>query len=77
MSTTQSYSNYYFKRTNEPNYKFIQWINEIETIVFKEIGLKLLDLPDEPYMINFQDGLSPREIAESIIKSSSYINYKN
>lgn len=65
------YSEYYISKNKNPNYKFVNWINKIEEEVIKIFGLCLLDLPDEPYMISFEEKYSPKEIVEIIKKNNS------
>jgi len=41
-----------------PDKKFIEWINKIEDFVENVTELKLLELPDEDYMNEFEKGTS-------------------
>lgn len=65
------YSTYYIKKCNKDNsqidYKFVNWMDEIETTVTSKTGLRLLDIPDENYMVNFESGYSPTEMVEIIL----------
>lgn len=67
---TLSYSEYHIKKfgENENDTKFLEWMDSIESIVYKKTGLKLLDLPDEAYRPNFEKGLAFKKVAEIIIK---------
>jgi len=47
---------------------FINWINEVETIFFKEIGIYLLDVQDELYMDHYDEGYTPKQMAKIVIK---------
>lgn len=69
-STNEDYASYYKnKKHNLTDYdnKFMKWIDQIERIVHAEINLKLLDLPDNDYMMMFHDRYTPDEVAGIII----------
>lgn len=69
--TTENYSSHYIRycKTNNitPDIEFIKWINNIEKQINKKIGLKLLDLPDEPYMDMYEDLIIPEEVVDHIL----------
>lgn len=68
-----SYASWYMTRTcvcdTEPDISFANWVNVVEKIVYNKLGVKLLDLPDESYMISFQEGITEKEMAKYVIKS--------
>jgi len=72
---TENYSTHYIKycKTNKiiPNDEFIKWINNIEKQINEKIGLKLLDLPDEPYMDMYEDLIIPEEVVDHILRDLS------
>jgi hypothetical protein len=77
MSTKNShskYSNYYINKCKQSgekaNNKFIAWINEVESQVVDLLHCLLLDLPDEAYMINFEDKMTPKDMADIVISSN-------
>lgn len=45
---------------------FEQWKTKVENIVEGAIGVQLDDLPDMPYRINFDAGMSASEMAEEV-----------
>lgn len=47
--------------------KFLRWMDKVEERVYKKIKMKLLDLMDEPYRINFEDGTTAIEMADIVI----------
>ena len=65
------YSEYYISQNNKNKIpidkKFVKWINTVEGIVLKNIGLTLLDIPDEDYMLNYESKIEPNEMAQYII----------
>lgn len=63
------YSEYYQKRTNEVDYKFINWINRVETQVKKKLGMGLLDLSDQPYMICFENGVDVKQMVSQVLET--------
>ena len=66
------YSSYYLKKNTEPNYGFVNWINKVENKVLNRFGFNLLDLPDEDYMLYFEEKLSPDEIVQIIKESNGF-----
>jgi hypothetical protein len=56
------YSNYYLNscvKQNIPiNKNFVDWINKVEVYIQSKYKVGLLDIPDEPYMINWEYGMS-------------------
>ncbi len=67
------YSDYYkeaCKRNDNPlNDDFVQWIDRIEGIIYAKYKLHLLDIPDEDYMMFFDDGDTPETVVEWIEES--------
>lgn len=55
------------KNPSSPDTKFIKWIDQVEQIVFTNIGFNLLDLPDQMYMISFEEGITPQEMANQVL----------
>jgi hypothetical protein len=43
------------------------WVNKVERIVYASLQMYLDDLPDENYRVNFDDGMSPEDMAKIII----------
>ena len=60
------YSEHYRITSKEVDFDFIIWIDEVEAIVNRQIGFNLLDLPDLPYMIRFEDDTTPEEMADEV-----------
>jgi hypothetical protein len=81
MNTRNSYSSYYISKCNQTedkvNNKFVKWINEVEKHVFKPLQCLLLDLPDEAYMMNFEDKMTSKEMAEIVISSNMIFALNN
>jgi hypothetical protein len=57
----------YLKKNPNPDKKFIAWINKVEKIVFRELNMKLHDIQDQPYMMSYEDGFTPEQMAAEII----------
>ena len=70
---TMKYSEYFKSRQTEPlsaeDIKFCHWIDCVEKIVLRETKQHLLDLNDEMYMVNFEQGRKPSEMADIVIQS--------
>lgn len=47
---------------------FIKWIDEVENIVFDKTRLYLLEIQDELYIDHFDDGYTPQEMANIVIR---------
>ncbi len=47
--------------------EFIDWMDCVEKIVLAEIGHYLLDLPDELYRVNFDNGTHFKVMAKTVI----------
>ena len=62
MRTLYSYTDNYVKKCKdgnlEINEQFIEWVNQIECVIFDKYGAELMDLPDEDYIIEFENGTS-------------------
>ena len=71
------YSSYYMisctKNKQTINYGFISWMNKIEDYFTQNYGLELLDLPDEAYMENYENGYSPEDMITIVIESNEFI----
>lgn len=52
---------------------FIAWINSVESQVYETLKFNLTDLPDESYFVNFEDGVSSKDMAEYVIKENCYM----
>lgn len=84
MNTNQvkySYSTSYFAHCKKnkvvPSNSFVKWINSVEDQVYEILGHGLTDLPDEPYFVNFEDGVSSKDMAEHVIKENCYLIMNN
>jgi len=49
------------------------WVNVIETIVKYKLGMDLLDLPDEDYMLNYENNIDARDMAKMILSQYDII----
>lgn len=49
--------------------QFSVWLKQVEKNVFDRLGYKLLDLPDEPYMVWFENGRHVNEVVDDIVNS--------
>jgi hypothetical protein len=70
-----SYAKYYIKSCHSKNMplnkKFVGWITMVESIVQSNLGMDLLNIPDEDYMLNYENNLTPQEMSHIIL--SQYI----
>jgi len=70
MNFTNRYTTTYNKITDQ---KHKEWMDEIEDYVYSKLELYLLDLPDEPYRMDYDDGITASTIAKRIV--SDYMSY--
>ena len=63
------YSEYYKLKCTDCNlnYKFIKWIDRVEKLVYNKFGFGLLDLPDQSYMILFEEGYSVQQMVSQVL----------
>ena len=68
------YSDYYLAKNTKnnkiSNKNFMKWMDKIESNILKKYGLDLLDLPDESYMIMFDDSYSTLQVIQIVIKNN-------
>lgn len=48
--------------------RFLNWVDEVERIVYAKTHTSLLDLPDEDYMVYFEKNTPSEIMAQRIIK---------
>jgi hypothetical protein len=48
---------------------FLEWIDEVETIVKRDTGFALMDITDMPYYPSFEMGVDAKEMAKITIES--------
>lgn len=73
------YSNYYKMKCISSNVEFDKnfaiWMNLIEKNVYNTINVLLIDLPDEDYMIMYENGYDYNKVSDIII--TEYTNNIN
>lgn len=47
---------------------FDEWMNQVDEVLFKEIGMSHMDIPDQTYRDYFDDGMSPEDAVETIME---------
>ena len=69
------YSEHYIQNNiiDASNYGFINWIDNVEQIVKEQIFFELLDLPDEDYMLHWNKGTTPKEMANIIFQNNQFL----
>ena len=68
--TQTGYIEWYLKSTNEPNIKFANWMNKVESKIKNKFNFELLDLPDEDYMMYFESLYTPNQMVQIILESN-------
>jgi hypothetical protein len=64
------YSTWYKNRTEEPDTKFMSWMDEVEDLVFAQTGSYLLDLADEPFYEMYICGERASIVADQILATN-------
>jgi hypothetical protein len=49
---------------------FAQWMREVDSIIENKIGLSSADLPDQAYMVMWEDGKSAKSAAAKAIRDA-------
>jgi hypothetical protein len=73
MRYSQHYIEYCNRNNTIVNNNFVSWVDRIEELVQKKYTFGLLDIPDEDYMIFYEDGFSPDEVFDEIQKLIGFI----
>lgn len=72
MDKMRMYSTWYNKHYQTDEI-FEKWMNEVEEYVFKQIGMYLLDIPDEDWVIWFTNGLTSEQAGKLVLKHNLLI----
>jgi hypothetical protein len=80
-SEISKYSTWYMKRCDKDktpiDKKFVKWMNSVEQKVKDTLHYNLLDLPDEPYFVSFENGASADDMAQHVINANLYLVVNN
>jgi hypothetical protein len=72
-----TYSLYYCDRTgtkdNPIDVDFVDWMTQVENIVFNYLRIDILNLPDQMYMHAYENNTDPKDFAMYIV--SQYEDY--
>lgn len=60
------------KEKTVPDEDFLDFMDNVEKIVYDNINIYLLDLSDEDYYMYFDEGYTPEEVATIVIKNNHY-----
>ena len=69
------YYEWYLEQTRnlnscKENKGFVEWIKKVEDKVILVYGIRLLDLPDENYMLMYEKGVSVERMADKIFENN-------
>jgi len=73
ISKNLPYASTYISTCEEPdsvNMEFVSWINNVERAVYKVLNMYLEDLPDELYMVSFEEKIPWKKMAKDIVDNS-------
>lgn len=54
----------------EVDTKFVNWINNVERYVHSKLNMYLGDLADECYMVSFEEKVTWKEMAKTVVNNS-------
>ena len=54
---------------SEQDKLFLDWVDNVETVVRDKIGLGLMDIGDMPYYTSFEKGVSVAEMAKQTVSN--------
>lgn len=66
----KTYVEWYKNNTSEPNEKFLAWISKVEKKIMTKLSLSLIDLPDEDYIMYFEENITPNDMVKIIYESN-------
>jgi hypothetical protein len=66
-SYTAHYKELCKKRGEVYDKKFSKFMDQVEELVYNETGVGLLDLPDQPYRVMYDDGYTVLAVKEVLI----------
>lgn len=49
---------------------FDSWKDNVDQLVFTDLGLHCIDLPDEDYWLNWDKSVPPQKMADIVIKNA-------
>lgn len=58
---------HYLRNVQKPDRRFAMWLKRVETLVYKKIKLTLMDVPDELYMISYEQHVTPQAMADIVV----------
>ena len=68
-----TYREGFLKRKPRPSKQdvlFLAWVDEVELMVQKELGIGLVELTDMPYYVSFENGVTAARMAKRVIASA-------
>lgn len=72
-NNSTNYVKWYLNSNSEPDIAFVKWISKIEKKIILDYNLTLLDLPDEDYMMYFEQKYSFKDVIKIIKESNRFV----
>ncbi len=74
MHANLPYANTYIEmcrdNSREIDSKFVGWINNVERYVYSKLNMYLEDIADECYMVSFEEKVSWKDMAKTVVNNS-------
>ena len=67
-----NYTELYLNKNSQINSGFLKWIERVEKKVIAKYGFTLIDIPDEDYMMYYEQKYSPDEMIQIIEESNNF-----
>ncbi len=67
---SSNYTEWYLNRNSEPNLGFLKWIERVEKKIIAKYGFTLIDIPDEDYMMYYEQKYSSDMMVQIIEESN-------
>ncbi len=69
---SSNYTEWYLNKNSEINLGFLKWIEQVERKVIAKYGFTLIDLPDEDYILYYEQKSSSDRMVQIIEVSNNF-----
>lgn len=69
---SSNYKELYLNKNTDINYGFLKWIERVEKKIIKKYGFTLIDIPDEDYILYYEEKYSSDMMVQIIEESNNF-----